>query len=310
MEQLKCLSTLQRFILNWAMSASLAANRLKNAGQPIPTILGLRYAFGQKYIFPHLKEALGLSNVTACFSGAAPISKSILEFFAGLDINIREVYGQTEGSGPTTMNVRGATKYGSVGLPIPGVEVRISTIDGEILVKGPNVFMGYFKDDKSTSEYLRDGWLHSGDIGKFDKDGYLWITERKKDIIITAGGKNIAPQNIELALKQLPFISEAVIIGDRRKYLTCLLSLNWDAVNQWAEKNKLDPIRKDRILKRMCASAISTVNKDLAQAEKIKKFRIVPRQFDIFHGELTGTMKVKRKIVQQNFKDLIEDMYK
>ena len=187
-----------------------------------------------KVVYTKVKAALGLSEARLCASGAAPVAKEILEFFAGFDLPIYEVYGMSEDTGPTTFNVPGRTRFGTVGPAFPGVEVKVAA-DGEVLVRGRNVFAGYAKDPEATAEALHDGWLHSGDLGEFDADGYLTITGRKKDIIITAGGKNVAPKLLETGLRNHPLVSEAVVIGDRRKFLTALLTLDAEAVEHVPE---------------------------------------------------------------------------
>jgi long-chain acyl-CoA synthetase len=236
--------------------------------------------------------------VQELISGAAPISADVLEFFSGLDLPIHEVYGQSEDSGPTSFNLHGKTKLGSVGPPIPGVEVKLGD-DGEILIKGPNVFLGYYKEAEATAEALKDGWLCSGDLGAFDAAGFLTITGRKKEIIITAGGKNIAPKNIEAALKQSPIIGEAVVIGDRRKYLTALVTLDEGAAG------KLDALTIQSTIQ----ARIDEVNQSLARVEQVKKFKILPKPFGIDTGELTPTMKIKRKVVAQKYAREIDSMY-
>ena len=203
-------------------------------------------AWPKRLIFAKLKPALGLGNARVCVSGAAPIAREVLEFFASLDIIVLEVYGQSEDSGPTTFNRPERFEFGSVGPAFPDVEVEIAD-DGEILVRGPNVFKGYFKNPEATAETLIDGWLHSGDLGEF-RGEFLYITGRKKEIIITAGGKNIAPKNIEAALKNHPLVNEAVVIGDRRKYLSALLTLDPDLAPKWASEHgvSVDELGQER----------------------------------------------------------------
>jgi long-chain acyl-CoA synthetase len=299
-------------LVGWARSTGRQVADLKNRGDEPGGWLGLKYRFFGDKVYSKLKDALGLSRARVCVSGAAPISQEIIEFFAGLDIIILEVYGQSEDNGPTSFNLPGKTKFGSVGPPIPGVQVKIAE-DGEILVKGPNVFLGYYKDKAATDETLIKGWLHSGDLGKIDNEGFLHITGRKKDLIITAGGKNIAPKNIESALKDHPMIGEAVVIGDRRKFLTALISLDAEKAVQFAEEHDLD---KDKLsespqLKGILQEHVDTVNKDLARVEQLKKFIVVKKPFS--HegegAELTPTLKVKRKVVNDKYAELIETMY-
>lgn len=296
-------------IADFAMKAGREMSEVHCRGGSPSLGLSLRYKLAHKLVFSKLKPAIGLGKVRSCVSGAAPIAKEILEFFASLDIIVREVYGQSEGTGPTSVNRPGKTKLGTVGPPYPGVEVKIAE-DGEILVRGPNVFLGYFKEPEATAETLKDGWLCSGDLGEFDKDGYLVITGRKKEIIITAGGKNIAPKNIEGALKNHPLISEAVVIGDRRKFLSALISLDPEAARKFADKHghKGEPQDLPALIDEV-QKAVDEVNATLARVEMVKKFRIVPRPFSIETGELTPTLKVKRKVVNKNFAAEIESMY-
>ena len=197
-----------------------------------------QYKLFDKLVYSKVKDGLGLGEARVCVSGAAPIAPEVLEFFAGVGLPIYEVYGQSEDSGPTTFNLPGRTKFGTVGPPFPGVEVKINS-DGEILVRGRNVFAGYFKDPEATAETLHDGWLHTGDLGEFDADGFLTITGRKKDIIITAGGKNIAPKTLEGGIRSHPLVAEAVVIGDRRKFLTALVSLDGEAVERFMKEREL-----------------------------------------------------------------------
>jgi long-chain acyl-CoA synthetase len=242
-------------------------------------------------------------------SGAAPIAREVLEFFFGLDVIVHEVYGQSEDTGPTTFNPIGKIRLGTVGQRLPGIEVKIAD-DGEILVKGPNVFLGYYKEPEATRECLIDGWLYSGDLGQFDRDGYLSITGRKKEIIITAGGKNIAPKNIEAALKNHPIISEAVVIGDRRKYLTALITLDPEASKRFLQDRGLAGLPHTMAeITAEVQKAVDEVNRELARVETVKKFHVLAQPFSIETGELTPTLKVKRKIVYSNFANEIEAMY-
>jgi len=238
-------------------------------------------------------------------SGAAPIAKEVIEFFSSLDIVILEVYGQSEDTGPTSFNQTGRNRPGSVGPKIPGIEVKIGD-DGEILVRGPNVFLGYFKEPEATKETLIDGWLHSGDLGEFDRDGFLFITGRKKEIIITAGGKNIAPKNIEGAIKNDELVAEAVVIGDRRKFLSVLVTIDEAAAQRLGIHER--PHESTRV-RELIQKRIDEVNRDLARVEQVKKFVVLPRQFGIDSGELTPTLKIKRKKVAEIWSKEIEGMY-
>ncbi len=270
---------------------------------------GLDYKLAKKLVFDKLKPAIGLGRAHFCVSGAAPIAQEVLEFFGSLDIRILEVYGQSEDTGPTSFNLPDRFRFGSVGPAIEGVDVKIAP-DGEILVRGPNVFLGYFKDEAATKETLVDGFLHSGDLGEF-RDGFLYITGRKKEIIITAGGKNVAPKNIEAALKNHELINEAVVIGDRRKYLSALLTLDPEATPKWCQANGVDPANAhtDPKLRAEIQRWVDEINDKFARVEQVKRFTLLERNFTVESGELTPTLKVKRKKVNEHFKDAIEAMY-
>ena len=288
----------KKALVDWTRQVCTAVSAKRCRGEPIGPLLELQYRLADKLVLSKLKPALGLGRARLCISGAAPIARDVIEFFASLDILVHEIYGQSEDNGPTSFNLPGRTKFGSVGVALPGVNVKIAE-DGEILVKGPNVFLGYYKEPQATAETLIDGWLHSGDLGAFDAEGFLTITGRKKEIIITAGGKNIAPKNIEAAIKESPLVSEAVVIGDRRKYLVALITLDETATGG-RSSTELEPE-----LQRV----IDGVNAKLARVEQVKRFSILPRQFTIETGELTPTLKIKRKVVSSNFAKEIEALY-
>jgi long-chain acyl-CoA synthetase len=299
----------KRRLVDWARTVATAVNAHRDRGEPIPRLLQMRYAIADRLVLKKLKQALGFDRARALISGAAPIAPDILAFFSSLDLPIREIYGQSEDSGPTSYNLPGRTRIGSVGPPLPGIEVKLAD-DGEILVRGPNVFMGYFKEPEATAETLKDGWLCSGDLGAFDKDGFLTITGRKKEIIITAGGKNIAPKNIEAAIKQSPIVGEAVVIGDRRKYLVALLTLDEEAARKVApEITDAERLAAAPQIQAAIQKQIDEVNEALARVEQIKKFVVLPRPFGIASGELTPTMKIKRKVVAQMYEREIEALY-
>ena len=280
----------------------------------VPLYLETLYRIAYLAVFRKLKERLGFDRMRMAYSGAAPISPDVLHFFQSIGVNLVEGYGQTEGTGVTCVSRVGRLKFGTVGPPLTGTEVKIAE-DGEILVKSPSVFKGYFKNPEATAETLRDGWLYSGDVGEIDEDGYLKITDRKKDIIITAGGKNITPQYIENKLKFSPYVNDAVVVGDRRKYLVCLIMIDEDNVVKFAQDNKIqfstykDLTQSPEII-RLIQGELDKVNETLSQVEKVKKFTILPKKLYEEDGEVTPTMKVKRKYVNQAFADLIERMYK
>jgi long-chain acyl-CoA synthetase len=285
-------------LVDWARSVCAKVNAHRDRGESIPRVLDLQYRLATKLVISKIKAAMGFDRAQRLYSGAAPIAPDVLEFMASLDLPILEIYGQSEDSGPTSCNLVGRTRIGSVGVALPGLEVKIAD-DGEICVRGPNVFLGYYKEAAATAETLIDGWLHSGDLGAFDKDGFLTITGRKKEIIITAGGKNIAPKNIEAMIKTSPLVGEAVVIGDRRKYLTALITLEPTA----AKHVGLDEARAQ------VQATIDTANQSLARVEQIKKFAILARPFGVDSGELTPTLKIKRKAVAQIYAREIESMY-
>ncbi len=296
-------------IARWAMGVAARVNELRNRGQEPGAWLAGRYRLAQRLVLRQARQALGLGAARLAVTGAAPISPDLLEFFSGLDIPIREVYGQSEDTGPTTVNRTDHTVYGSGGPPFPGVEVRIAD-DGEVLVRGRNVFLGYFRDPEETAATLVDGWLHSGDLGEFDDAGMLWITGRKKDIIITAGGKNVAPKPLEQGLRDHPLVAEVVVIGDRRRYLTAVLTLDDEAAAGFLEERGLTgPARESEAIRDEIQQAIDRLNTRFARAEQIKRFAILPRRLSIEEGELTPTLKVRRSAVAEHFAELIDAMY-
>ncbi|MEX1326043.1 MAG: AMP-binding protein [Desulfobacterales bacterium] len=281
--------------------------------KPVPTQIELLYRLAHFVVFRKLKERIGFDRLRIAYSGAAPIAPEILHFFQSIGVNLMEGYGQTEGTGVTATSRIGRVKFGSVGKPMEGVELKIAE-DGEILVKSPGVFKGYFKNPEDTEETIVDGWLHSGDIGEIDEDGYLKITDRKKDIIVTAGGKNITPQYVENRLKASLYINDAVVIGDRRKFLSGLIMIDEDSVVKYAQDNKIQfstykDLTQNPEINLLIEQEIRKVNETLARVEQVKKFTILPKKLYEEDGEVTPTMKVKRKFINQAFADLIEAMY-
>jgi long-chain acyl-CoA synthetase len=292
-------------LVEWARGVCSEVNAHRDRGEPLPRMLEMQYRLANRLVITKLKTALGFDRANTLISGAAPIAPDVIAFFASLDLPIREIYGQSEDTGPTSYNLPGKTKIGSVGPPLPGLECKIAD-DGEILVRGPNVFLGYYKEPEATAESLKDGWLCSGDLGAFDKDGFLSITGRKKEIIITAGGKNIAPKNIEAAIKQSPLVGEAVVIGDRRKFLTALVTIDEVAGRKLAPEGNIADAPQIRSAIQV---QIDLVNQTLARVEQVKKFAILEKPFGIDTGELTPTMKIKRKAVEAKYAAQIERMY-
>ncbi|MFH1351092.1 MAG: long-chain fatty acid--CoA ligase [Pseudomonadota bacterium] len=282
--------------------------------KPVPFYFEVLYQLAHLAVFRKLKERLGFDRLRVAYSGAAPIAPDVLHFFQSIGVNLIEGYGQTEGTGVTCATRVGRVKFGTVGPPLPGVEVKIAE-DGEILVKSPGVFKGYYGNPEATSETIRDGWLYSGDVGEIDEDGYLKITDRKKDIIVTAGGKNITPQYIENKLKASSYINDAVVIGDKKRFLSCLIMIDEDNVVKYAQDNKVqfstykDLTQSPEIIK-LIQGEVDAVNETLSRVEQVKKFTILPKKLYEEDGEVTPTMKVKRKYVNEAFSDLIEAMYK
>jgi long-chain acyl-CoA synthetase len=296
-------------MLSWANGVARRAVARRNAGEPLGPALAVEHAMARKLVLGPALTKIGLGSARICVTGAAPTPRAVLDFFAGLDLALHEVYGQSESSGPTSFNVPGQTRYGTVGKVIPGVEVRIAD-DGEILVRGPNIFTGYAKDPEATRESFVDGWLRSGDLGAIDSTGYLSITGRKKEIIITAGGKNITPSLIEEALKSIELVSDAVVIGDGRKFLVALLVLDpGRCETHQAERADRALPHESIALRALLQAEIDKVNMRLGRVEQIKRFHVLARPFSLDEGELTPTLKVRRKAVNENFAAEIEGLY-
>ncbi|MET0238143.1 MAG: AMP-binding protein [Kibdelosporangium sp.] len=266
-------------------------------------------------MFRPLRLKLGMSRVRVPVSGAAPIAPQVLEYLWAIGIPVREGYGQTENTAICTITPAGDVRLGTVGRALPGVEIRIAG-DGEILTRSAGVFQGYLDDPASTAAAVdSDGWLRTGDVGEIDKDGFLKITDRMKDIIITAGGKNVSPSEIENLLKVSPYVREAVVIGDRRKYLTALIGIELDTVGNWATRRDLpyttyaDLTDKPEVYA-LIRTVVSAANKNLAQVEQVKRFLLISKELDHEDGELTATQKVKRQAVERRFESEIEAMYR
>ncbi len=262
-----------------------------------------------------LREKLGMSRCRIALSGAAPIAPQVLEYFRELGVPIREGYGQTENTAICTYTPHDDVRIGTVGKAVPGVEIRIAE-DGEILTRSAGVFQGYLGNPSATAQAVdADGWLYTGDVGELDADGFLRITDRKKDIIITAGGKNISPSEIENKLKVSPYVREAIVIGDRRKYLTALIGIEFDTVGNWAGRRGLayttyaDLSAKPDV-RALIDEVVREANGRLAQVEQIKKFTLIGKELDHEDGELTATQKVKRRAMEQRFAAEIEAMYR
>ncbi len=302
----------KRLIFKLSMKTGRAYISAKDM-KKIPIYLKFLYALAGFAVFRKLKERLGFDRMRIAFTGAAPISPGVLEFFNIIGVRLLEGYGQTEGTGVTSTCRNNNSRIGTVGLPLPGVECKIDS-DGEILVKSPGVFQGYHKDPETTASTLIDGWLHTGDTGEIDGDGYLKITGRKKDIIITSGGKNITPQFIEGKLVFSPYINDAIVIGDARNYLTAIIVLDEENAVKFAQDNKIqfstyrDLAQNPEIIK-LIDKEVDKANRDLSRVEQVKKFTILPTKLYEEEGDVTPTMKVKRAFINKKYSDLIEKMY-
>lgn len=296
------------------VGTSMAHKMLANGGSHTLTTR-LMYALGYLFLFRALRERVGLGKVRAASSAAAPIAPEVLFFFFSIGVVINELYGMTENSAVATTNRAGRIKLGTVGEAQPGTEVRIDEANGEILTRHPGVFAGYWNKPDATAETVdSDGWLHTGDVGEWVDGTHLKIVDRIKDIIITAGGKNISPSEIENSLKASPFIREAIVIGDKRPYLTALIGIEEDTVGSWAQAQRVpyttyrDLSEKEEVI-RLVQGLVREVNDRFARVENIRKFRMVPKALDHEDGELTATQKVKRSSLMALFDALVDDMY-
>jgi long-chain acyl-CoA synthetase len=284
----------KRALIQWALRVGRQASELRESGRELPRGLALRHRVADRLVYSKVKERLG-GRLRIGISGGAPLAKEILEFFHSLDILILEGYGLTECTTAATVNRPTQFRFGTVGPALPGVELRIAD-DGEVLIKTDTIFAGYFKDEEATHEVLPgDGWLRSGDLGHLDEDGFLTITDRKKDILVTAGGKNVAPQNLENALKMYPLVSQALVVGDKRPYVAALITLAEDADPETARFE--------------IEHAVEEINSELSRYEQIKRYAILPRDFTAEEGEVTPTLKLRRRVCQQHFADEIEALY-
>ena len=299
----------------WAVDVAMRAVDYRVQRKPMPWSLKIQYDLAESLIYSKLRHALGMDRIRIFINGGGALAVDIDRFFNGIGVNLHNGYGLTETSPVTNVNTFEVFEFGSVGPSLPDTQVKIAE-DGEILIKGPQVMKGYFnKPDDTKATFTADGWFMTGDIGRLDERGCLYITDRKKDIIITAGGKNVAPQNIENTLVTDPFIEQAVVIGEGRKYLSALIIPNFSELISYAKNqgipfdDKADLIRKPEIVS-FFDEKIKTLMKDYARVEQIRKFTLLPREFSIESGELTPTLKMKRKIINQNFAGEIEAMYK
>ena len=303
----------QRRVVGLYLSVGRRVVDRQQAGSGPDPLTALTYRGLDRVIGAKIRHELGLDRAHVLITAAAPIHPDLIRWFHALGLPVLELYGQTEDCGPTTSNRPDKNKIGTVGPPIPGVSLRFAE-NGEILVKGGNVCMGYYKNPAGTAELIdSDGWMHTGDLGEIDQDGFLRITGRVKDLIITAAGKNIAPQEIEVDLRYHPLISQAVVIGEGRRYLTALITLDSEELAKWAETRgrlgETEALRNDAEVVGAVKAAIDEVNAKRSRVESIRKFRILPHDFTVAEGELTPTLKVKRNVVNDKYRSLIEEMY-
>jgi long-chain acyl-CoA synthetase len=299
-------------IFDWAFSVGKEVSKLKQKNQPIPLLLSIKNAIASKLVFSKIQSLLG-GRIRFLVSGGAPLSREIAEFFHAAGVLILEGWGLTETVAATCMNRPEKFAFGSVGAPVPGIEIKIAT-DGEILVRGGSILKEYYNKPEATAEAIDpEGWFHTGDIGVIE-DGLVRITDRKKDIIVNAGGKNIAPQNLENALKATPYISQVMVHGDKRPYLVALVTLNEENVIKWAHDNgvsgsNISELAKTEPVRKLIQKYIDELNAKEPSYSSIKKFSILPADFSQETGELTPTLKVKRKYTSDKFREIIDGFY-
>lgn len=306
------ISPLRSRVFHWAVSVGREISKYKIEKQPVPMELAVRYQLARRLVFNAISERLG-GQLRFSVCGGAPLSRPIAEFFHAAGILILEGYGMTETTAAVAVNTPFDYRFGTVGKAIGDVRFKIAA-DGEILVHSKKVMKGYHNDSESTAQVLEDGWLHTGDIGEISPEGYLRITDRKKDLIKTAGGKYVAPQRLEGLLKANRFISQVHIHGDQRKFVVALLTLNFDQLEKFATENEINWKDRESLIehpkvKELARKAVADANSHLASFESIKNFAILPHDFTIESGELTHSLKIKRKVVDQNYADLIEQLY-
>ena len=295
--------------LEQAVQVGLKVRQLQQDGQEVPAELQAGFDKAEEALYKNVRGLFG-GKIRQCVTGAAPIASEILEFFYACGVPVMEGYGMTETSTIATANTPEDHRFGSVGKFIPGVEGKVAE-DGELLLRGPNIFKGYYKNEEATNETIVDGWLHTGDLGKIDEDGFVYIVGRKKDIIITAGGKNITPANLENGLKQNRWISQAVVVGDRRPYLVALITIDPEEAPAFAEEHGIavEDIPESEQMRAEVQSVVDEVNSKVGPVEQIKKFAILPQDLAQETGELTPTLKVKRNVVNEKYAGVVDSLY-
>jgi long-chain acyl-CoA synthetase len=295
--------------LEQAIALGLKVRELQRTGQDVPAELQQAFDAADEKLYSNVRALFG-GQIRECVTGAAPIAHEILEFFYACGVPVMEGYGMTETSTVASANTPAEFRFGSVGQPLPGVDAKVAD-DGELLLRGANIFQGYYKNDDATADTLVDGWLHTGDLGRIDDDGFIYIVGRKKDIIITAGGKNITPANLENGLKQNRWISQAVVIGDRRPYLVALITIDPDELPAFAAQHGLEPdqVAGSDQMRAAVQETVDAVNATVGPVEQIKYFEILPEDLTQETGELTPTLKVKRNIVNDKFASVVDSIY-
>jgi long-chain acyl-CoA synthetase len=296
----------------WAVNIGLQASRYRQRGEEPSGLLAARLRYADKIALSKVRAGFG-GKLRFAVSGGAPLAPELAEWFHAMGILVLEGYGLTEICGASHVNRAGRYRFGSVGLPVEGVEARIGP-DGEVLLRGPTLMQGYYRSPEATEEALdADGWLHTGDIGRIDGDGFLTIIDRKKDVIVTAGGSNVAPQNIERLLSASPWLAQAVVVGDRQRYLVALLSLSTAAAERWAREHKrsseLADLARDPELLALIQLDVDDVNRRLSRFERIKRFAVLDRELSVGAGELTETLKPRRDKIRERYADVIASLY-
>ena len=288
----------RRRLIDWALDVGYDVSRRRQMKQPVPRVLMAKHRVADRLVYSKVKERLG-GRLRVANAGGAPLSREIAEFFHAIDIPILEGYGLSEVTTAASVNRADDFKFGTVGKPLPGVEIRIAS-DGEILIRSDTVFAGYYRDDEATHDVLDgEGFVHTGDIGHLDDDGFLVITDRKKDIIVTAGGKNVAPQNLENELKAHKVVSQALVVGDRRPYIVALITVDPEVTRDLSADEIQAAVER----------AVDAVNEDHSRFEQIKRFALVDREFSLEHDEVTPTLKLRRRVILEHFAREVESLY-
>jgi len=300
-------------IARWAFAVGRASREYRLAGKPLPTAMGVAYKVADRLVFSKLKERMG-GNIDFFISGSAKLSSQVQAWFYSAGLLVVEGYGLTETSAVSCVNLPRAPRFGTVGPAIPGTDIKIAE-DGEVLIKGPGVMRGYHNDPEKTAEVMIDGWFHTGDIGKLDADGYLTITDRKKDLMKTSGGKYVAPAKVESVIAAtIPYVSQVVAVGDGQKYISALLTMDRDHLKKWADKNGLGGVEYSELtqtpqLREMIGGYVDQANEKLERWETVKKFAILPQEFSVDDGGVTPNMKIRRAAVAARFSDVVEGLY-